>query len=262
MKVLVLGNSDTAGLFSAGERWPSVMAAGLRVRSGDDVTLFERGFWALDATAPAKAVERAQECDADVVVLPLGSFAFTVGFVWVRVRRLFGERAGRRFRAAERGFDDRTRQRGGVRTWTNGIARRAARRLIGVEALHTARETAEAYVAVLRALSRLEAVDVMLVEYPAERGPGVVGGDIANRRREFMAAVRTAADAHRYPLLPCADTLGEGNEFVTPDGYHLSSAGHARLGTAVAEAIHARATTDTVPARARDRAADTGALPA
>jgi len=262
VKVLVLGNSDTAGLFSAGETWPSVLAARLRALSGGDVTLEEQGFWALKPADRTRAVERAREWDADVVVLPLGSFAFTVGFVWVRVRRLFGERAGRWFRSTERGFDDRTRRRGGVRAWTNGIARRAARTVIGVEAIHTAGETAEAYVAVVRALSRLEAVDVLLVEYPAERGPGVVGGDIVKRRREFMAAVRAEAQAHRYRLLTCAGTLGEGDEFVTPDGYHLSPAGHARLGTAVADAIHERTATDPVPGPARERAADRGALPA
>jgi len=104
-------------------------------------------------------------------------------------------------------------------------------------------------------------VEVVLVEYPAERGRGVVGGDIAKRRREFLAAVRAEAEAHRYRLLPSAATLGEGDEFVTPDGYHLSPAGHARLGEAVAGVIHASRGAEAVPARGRGGAADRGALP-
>lgn len=78
------------------------------------------------------------------------------------------------------------------------------------------------------------------MEYPAERGRGVVGGDIAARRQRFRAAVHAEAEAHRYPFLANAETLGDSGAFVTEDGFHLSGAGHARLGRAVAEAVHGR----------------------
>jgi len=240
VRVLVLGNSDTAGMYTDAETWPAVVATELAARGLGDVSVVERPFWALNPRAPTLAVERAREAGADIVVLPLGSFAFTVGFVWVRVRRLFGERAARRFRAAEASFDSRTRRRGGIRAGANRLSRQALRTLIGIEAPHSVEETAAAYIAVLRALSRVETLDVLVVEYPAERGRGVVGGDIAGRRQRFLAAVRTEADAHRYPLLASAETLGNNGAFVTEDGFHLSGAGHARLGRAVAEAVHGR----------------------
>jgi len=240
VRILVLGNSDTAGMYTDAETWPAVVAARLAARGLQDVTVVERPFWALNPRAPTIAVERAQETGADLVVLPLGSFAFTVGFAWVRVRRLFGERAARRFRAAEASFDNRTRRRNGIRASANRLSRGVARSLIGIEAPHSVEETAAAYVAVLRALSRVETLDVLVVEYPAERGRGVVGGDIAARRQRFRAAVHAEAEAHRYPFLANAETLGDNSAFVTEDGFHLSGAGHARLGRAVAEAVHGR----------------------
>ncbi|MBK6663072.1 MAG: hypothetical protein IPG47_10095 [Thermoflexaceae bacterium] len=193
MRILVLGNSDTAGMYTDAETWPAVVAARLAARGPQDVTVVERPFWALNPRAPTIAVERAQETGADLVVLPLGSFAFTVGFVWVRVRRLFGERAARRFRAAEASFDNRTRRRNGIRASANRLSRGVARSLIGIEAPHSVEETAAAYVAVLRALSRVETLDVLVVE--SRRSAGGRGG----RRHRGPAAALPGGRAPPRP---------------------------------------------------------------
>src|SRR6185436_9071833 len=85
--ILVLGNSDTRGDFAAGETWPGVAAAIVQAATGEPANVTERGYSATRPEAAAFAEASARELRPDIVVIPLGTFAFTVGFTWVRVER-------------------------------------------------------------------------------------------------------------------------------------------------------------------------------
>jgi hypothetical protein len=239
MRILVLGNSDTGAEFSGGKPWTEVARRAVASR-GADASLTEIPFSALGAGAPEYAERKLRELEPDVVILPLGTFAFTVGFVWVRVRTLFGERVARRYKRLEDRFDRRTRRAGGIQSLLNRGARRAARAVIGAQPLTTREALTENYRRILRAMARVEDVDVVVVAYPIEVGRFVVKGDIAQERRRFLAEVAAEAAAHRYALLDSdAVFAGAGGQIVptTPDGFHLNGTAHRLLGEALAEML-------------------------
>lgn len=240
MKVLVLGNSDTAGLFSSGETWTRVLGQPLTASRPGIATLTEIPFAPIGAGAPAFAERKLRELEPDVVILPVGTFAFTVGFVWVRVQSLLGARAGRWFRRTEEAFDRRTRTPGMKSVGLNRFGRRAARFIFGARAMSTPGSLAESYGNILRALARTENVRVLVMVYPPESGPSLVKGDLTAKRARFLAAIEDEAMAHHFHLIraECVfSSAADGQPTTTPDGFHLNAQGHRLLGTALAEAI-------------------------
>jgi hypothetical protein len=244
VKILVLGNSDTAGRFSEGETWTGVARDAIAAGSDGGVSLTEIRFSALGADSPKYAERKVREIQPDLVILPLGTFAFTVGFVWVRVRRLVGARPAAWYKRLEDGFDRRTRKGGGLRRTANRWARKAVRATVGAEPLTSRAALTESYRQILRTMSRIEDVDVLLVAYPLERGPSVVKARTAGQRRQkFLAEMAEEAEAHHHAILHCDqvfDRTDDGAALITPDGFHLSTAGHRVLGEAVAALVATR----------------------
>lgn len=236
----MLGNSDTQGVFVDGPTWSAVVRERVSAQVGGEVELTEVGFSAVGASGVAYAERKVRELSPDLVILPLGTFAFTVGFTWKRVERLAGKRIAERFRRAEESFDERTRAGRDQPHRLNRAARKLVRRLIGTQPLISQGDLTKNYAAIIRAFARFEDVDLLLVAYPAERGRYVRVRKIEDRRRRFLSDVRNEAEQHRYRLLdggPLFDTAEDDGSLLTADGFHLQRGGHELLGQAVAAAV-------------------------
>ena len=242
MNLLVLGNSDTRGKFAPGPTWTQV--ARERLSAADPGLVFaERGFSPIGDSATAYVERFLAEYRPDMVVLPLGTFAFTVGFTWPRIQRLLGRRIAARYRRAEEAFDTRTRPTGTPPGRLNTLVRKSARRVVGTQPILSRAALEAAYTRVLDALARLEDLDVLLVAYPAERGRLVKVRRIAEERQRFLDTIATIAARRHFRLLDSAPLFAgreDEDEIMTADGFHLERAGHALLGEAVAAALSAR----------------------
>jgi len=240
MQILVLGNSDTRGDFAAGQTWPWVAAAVLEADDGSPVSVVERGYSATRPEAAAYAETVARELRPDVVVVPLGTFAFTVGFTWVRVQRLFGKRVARWYRKTEAAVDVHTRDTARQPNRLGSAARTMMRRTVGTQPMTSWSALAGNYVEVIRALARVEDVEVLLVAYPPERGSSVTNRKAEDQRLRFLAAVGEEAARRHYRLVDSRSAYLDAPdpaELYTPDGFHSSLAGHVVLGTLVGKAV-------------------------
>lgn len=250
MRILVLGNSDTQGRFVDGLTWSGVVREVLAARLNEPVSLTEAGFSAVSSAGPVFAERRIRELEPDLVILPLGTFAFTVGFSWKRIERLFGKRIAARYRRAEEAFDRRTREPGNEPPRLNRLARKAVRRAIGTQPLLSQKQLTQNYTEIIHAISRIEDVELVLVAYPPEQGKHVTVRKIERRRAEFIAGISAAARQHRYIVVDSAPLFAAASpeaELLTADGFHLQRAGHELLGTAVATAIANRRATAAAP---------------
>lgn len=200
MKVLVLGNSDTSGMFRPGPTWTEMFADGLRERLATDVQLVNHGFTIVDPSSAAYAERRVREVEPDLVLLPFGTMAFTVGFVWKRVERLFGKRAGRWYRRLETSFDRTTREKGTVRDALYRAAKRAVHLTIGAQTISSRERVTAGVRAVVEALARVENVQVVLIA-AASRGPQHEKPGARERRRQFLEDVKAAASERHFIFL-------------------------------------------------------------
>ncbi len=238
-KVLVLGNSDTRGEFAPGPTWTAVAQARLNADS-PEYEFAERGFTPLGEGMPAFIERVLAQHEPDLVVLPLGTFLFTVGFSWPRIRKLFGARAANRYRQAEEQFDTKTRPAGAPPGRANSAARKTARRLVGTQPIMSRAALEASYGRVLDVLARHEDLDVLLVAYPAERGRLVKVRKIAAERQAFVDAIGALAARRHFRLLDSAPLFAgreDDDDIMTADGFHLQGAGHVVLGEAVAGVI-------------------------
>lgn len=239
MRVLVLGNSDTRGDFAPAPTWTQVARDRLNA-DGASHEFFERGFSPIGDTATAFVDRVVAEHEPDLVVLPLGTFLFSVGFTWPRVRRVFGGRIAGRYRKAEEAFDTKTRPTGAPPGRLNTFARRTARRLLGTRPIARRKELEDAYARVLQTLARHEDLDVLLVAYPAERGRLVKVRRIERERALFLRSVGAEAARRHFRLLDSAPLFASHEsdpDIMTADGFHLERAGHELLAEALAAAI-------------------------
>ncbi len=238
MKILVLSNSDTVGAMAAGPTWTE-RVRDTRPASDLPVTLTTMFFAPVGAGAASYVARKVVAGAADLVLVPIGTYAFTVGFVSKRVERLFGTRVAARYRRLERGFDQSTRGRGGVRSRLNGLARTFARRVIGTAPLATVSEVSNTYEQIFGSLARLEQALVVVVTYPPEGG---LGRRHLDERRQCFKQLREAANRHHFAWVDGTEavaSLAPGEEAVTPDGFHLSPAGHRAMAEAVSREIDA-----------------------
>lgn len=247
MRVLVLGNSDTAGVFSGGETWTQIVREKLRDEDGDlvftDVT-----FSPLGAQAPGVAARLVRDHEADLVILPVGTFAFTTTFTALRVRRLLGRRVARLYKRAENQFDHSTRQRGAVRDRLNRVVRRTVRTVVGTEPIASPEASAAAYRAVLDALARNERCDVLVAAYPPE-APKFFEGRPAAQRAGFLAEIERGVRDHHFRWVLGDDALRDlppGVEILTRDGFHFNAEGHRRHGALVSAAVLEAARTQSI----------------
>ncbi|MGE0601128.1 MAG: SGNH/GDSL hydrolase family protein [Dehalococcoidia bacterium] len=239
MQILVLGDSDTSGAYTGGTSWPQILQQDLASELGTDVSVRSVGFSALPENAFEFAEKKVGEASPDVTVLVLGSFAFTSGFVWLRVQKLFGKRAGRWYRRWEERFDDATRDDGGRPRRANLSARWLVRHVIGTSTYSTREKVTENYRKVFRALSRFEDMDVVIFAYPgigehARKGKGPA------LRKKFFADLRSVADDYHFRWVDGAAAFA-GLDFaeLRLDDLHFTPFGHGILANAVKEAVHA-----------------------
>ena len=240
MKILALGNSDTRGAFASGPTWTTVASDLVRASRDEPVTFEEARFSAERLGSAEFAERRTREGSADLVIVPVGTFAFSVGFSWVRIQRLLGKRVAARYRKAEEDFDRRTREPGTSPGRRSSLARRIVRTVIGTQPFTDPRHLTDSYCEILRALARVESADVLVVFYPPEQGRYVSVRNYDEKRRRLIATVSAEALNHRFRVLNCEPLFDDyqGIEsLVTEDGFHLERAGHALLGRAVAEPI-------------------------
>ncbi len=249
MEVLVLSNSDTTGKMVAGTTWTARLAAAIAEETGEVPSVREVPFAPVGGGAASYAAKKLIGADPDVAVVPIGTYAFSIGFVSKRIERLFGRRAADWYRRREYRFDNATRDAGTARRSLNHLARRVARRTVGVAPLATVDEVIATYLAVFGTLAAMEQTLVVAVIYPNVGGQKV-------RRERALCAMRLRAEAERlhFGWVDAEDAMtkllpGEGG--TTPDGIHMSEAGHRELGRAVGEAVLPALmtlTTDTTPA--------------
>lgn len=247
MKILVFGNSDSSGQFVEGRTWTELAEAMLIERDMPDAAVNTVRFSAEAPSAVAYVEKKVTNVEPDAVVLPIGSFAFTAGFVWVRVGSLFGERAGRWYRRVEEGFDSRTRKGGRPRRMLNAAGRRVTRTIIGTKPLSTREAVTRSYLEVLRALSRHENLPVVIITYPGAGAHARSAKAIAARRL-FFAELRAAADGYRYQWVDGPEVFASvAGPVHGADSLHFNEAGHARLAEVMVDALLDQALIEGAP---------------
>ena len=247
MRVLVLGNSDTAGLFSGGKTWTAIVQTRLAELISEEIDLKEIPFSVLGQAAPGYAEKKVREVGPELVILPVGTYPWSIGFVWKRVERLLGKRAGRRYKRLEDSFDTGTRNRGALRQRANRSVRSVARRIIGTEPLATRQETTDAFRQVIAAIARVQNTQLVLVAY-GQRGRHHFRGRNAEHRQQYVEEVGAAAREHHFTFLDAKaayEGISPDVPTTTPDGFHQNQYGHELLGEFVArgaaEVLGARA---------------------
>lgn len=241
MKILVLGDSDTSARRAGARSWTQVATDRLAEETGGPVELIETTLLPVGERAPRVARSRVDEHQPSVVILPVGAWIFATGFVWLRVRRLFGERVGRWFRGIEMSFDGATKTGGPIRRRANRAVRWLARTTIGTEPFTTREEGTRAIEAILRELSQVEDIQVLAVAYA---GVAVTKNNpaMARERLIFLDSVRAAAERHHFGWVDCSAEFSDAEatmETIDRDGLHVSREGHELLGELVAASLAA-----------------------
>ena len=247
MKVLALGNSDSRGDRITGRTWSDIARHDLGARLASPLVFENIPYSVIGPTAVAYAERKLAEAEPDVVVLPLGSYLFTAGFTWVRVQRLFGQRAGRWYRRIEERFDRETRERGSVGDGVNRFARVVLRRVVGTQPMATREQVVAAYGDLFRTLSRREEMSVVIVTYPG-RGEHARSKRAIRERALFFPEVEALARRHHFGWVDGERAFAAappGEVIHRVDGLHFNDYGHELLGKAVVAAIlDSRAVTD------------------
>lgn len=236
MKVLVLGDSDSAGTFNGGITWTKLVEASLS--DGEPVSVRSVAFSAVPAGAAAFAERKVRELSPDVVILLVGGFGFTFGFVELRIQRLFGKRAAAWSKRVESGFDARTRRPAEAPNRLNKFGRGLVRRVIGTEPLTTREQLTTNFREVFQALARLEDTDVIALTYP-----GI--GHHAHRRharverRRFFADLKRSAETHHFVWVSTEgmfDDLPDWHSYAV-DELHFNQLGHERIAELALDAL-------------------------
>ena len=239
MRVLALGNSDSSGAYISGPTWSQVARIQLEERLGEQVQFDDVPYSVTAPTALSYAEKKIAEAEPDVVVVTLGSYPFTAGFTWVRVRALFGERAGRWYRHLEERFEKETRERGLLRDRINRFARKVVPRVVGTQPMTTREQLTESYRDLFRVLSHNEGLGVVVVTYPG-RGAHAKTRKAIRERAIFFPEMEAVARSHRFAWVDgvkAFDESARGDVIHTGDGLHFNESGHEVLGGAVARAI-------------------------
>ena len=94
----------------------TIMRDRLSAEAGVPVELEHTTFIPTGERAAGIALRRVKEHQPDVVVVPVAAYVFNAPFVWLRVQRIFGKRAGHWFRNIEQVVDSSTYEKGGLRS--------------------------------------------------------------------------------------------------------------------------------------------------
>lgn len=234
MKVLVLGaNSAADGERVGGETWVHVVRDGLE-QLADGVLDFELAAFApFGEGAVAYGERRVRTSGPDLVLIPVGPYVFSFGFVWVRVRTLFGKRAAARYKRFEEGFDRRTRTDPTVASRANSWVRKGIRALVGTQPLATQSEVTACYSELLSVLARVEQVQVAVLAYPG-RAPAKRGA--SKGWPTFYSEMQRATESHHFIWVDGRDGFGATGapaDVLAGDGLHPSVRSNRIFGEAV-----------------------------
>jgi hypothetical protein len=232
MKVLVLGDSGSAGIANKGASMTTVFCDQLAAASEDPVSMEHATFIATGERAIDRAKGRVEEHRPDLVIMVVGPYLFTTKFVWIRVERLFGKRVGGWFRTSERQFNSRARRSGRVLQRVNATAKKLAGKVIGGDTITTREESADVVRGTLRMLASHEGQQVVVLAYPLRKGYLANDRQIADRWA-YMADVRSAAEQHHFLFLDGTDADAPGTEFkaqMPGDDLHSGIESHTRMG--------------------------------
>jgi hypothetical protein len=232
MRVCVLGHSTSSGdwLNDRQLAFPWLIASELSAATDVDVEVLHVTFVPMGGRAAPYALAKVDECDPDMVIVPVASFVCSVGTVGERIRRRWGERTFRRFHRVERAFDGKTGNRPGARGGANRLARRITRRVLGTATFTSVDDTAMVYEELFRGLARREGLIVAALMEPSwprwvdAENPGAVNAHHALRDRVKLTALQ-----HRVVWAE-SDTVydsdPERDKLYFADGVHKTEAGH------------------------------------
>jgi len=234
VKVLLLSNSDADGAFTGGVGWGTLLS-----EPGEPLLeVIPVGFFPASPSAAKYAARKVQQEQPDAVVFPIGTYAFTIGYVEFRIQRLFGRRVAASYKRMEMRFDRATRKPGAAPAGMNGFGRTLLRRTIGSQPAVSRAEATANVAATLDALSQFEDTTVIVVT----RYPGIgqnARQPTATYRQQFLDEVTAMAAAHRFPVVDIEQVFARDRpierHFI--DDVHLSASGHRLLVAAVREAI-------------------------
>jgi lysophospholipase L1-like esterase len=238
VEILLLGDSDTAGIRIAGPSWPELLKADLDSDGGGAVTIHTVMFTPVPASAAAYAERRAREQNADVIILPVSAWGFTLKFVEYRVQRLLGKRVAQWYKRGERRFDRATSSRGRPLGRVNRAGRKLARTVLGAQAQISRRQLAEHYREIFNALARIEDTQVVAMMYPA-LGARALSPKTKAHRAAFQEEMREAALARHFVWLDSQGIFLAGrdiDEFAL-DELHFTDEGHRLIAEAMLQAI-------------------------
>jgi hypothetical protein len=232
MRICVLGHSTSSGdwLPDRALAYPWLIAATLADATGEEVSVSHYSFVPMGGRAVSYGMAKVDECDPDIVIVPVASFVSCVGTVGERVRRRWGERWFRAFHRAERTFDGRTANRPGARGRLNRVGRRITRKVLGTATFTTVEDSVQVYTDLFRGLARREGMTVAAIVEPSwpawvdRENPGANPGHHDLRDRVRAVAVQHhvlwAEGDTTYDVHPDRDAL------YFADGVHKTIAGH------------------------------------
>ena len=229
--LFVAGHSDSDDRFlPAGiSPWPERTRAWLETTSGREFELKTRRFAPMGSKAVGYILGAIEAARPEIVVLPIGAYACTVGVVSESVRQRFGPRAQRIYSRAESAFQAQTSE-GRLRLAANRRARQAGRRLFGVRTLATVESVGDIYDEVLRGLARIETLQVVAVADARfslevqERCPGLHA-----TFDKLHARIRPVVEQHHFAWADLEAELSRAADravFHTADGVHTTAAFH------------------------------------
>lgn len=248
MRIAVLGNSDTSGLFLAlrEKPWPSLLREQVGESLGEPLVVDSWRWVPARPDAVERALALVEDAQPDIAILPLASFWCAFGTVRARVDRRLGKRAGRLYGRAERAFTRRIERRRPPSATTSGFGRRFGRRFIGTETYMSLDQFIAVFSNLIRALSQQEELQVL-----------VLGDHHFNIRiRDKIAAIEPAIARSKAAIQPLVaerelqwgdleeaiSAGGRREEMISWDGVHMTAEAHERVATALARTLTAMAT--------------------
>ncbi|MEX0783293.1 MAG: hypothetical protein WD557_11630 [Dehalococcoidia bacterium] len=232
MRICVLGHSTSSGdwLPDRALAFPWLVAAELAAATAEPAEVFHYSFVPMGGRAVKYGLAKVEECDPDIVIVPVASFVCSIGTVGERVRRRWGERPFRAFHRAERTFDGRTANRPGARGRINRLGRRITRKLLGTVTFTTVDDSVDVYADLIRGLAQREGIVVAALMEPS--WPGWVDGEnrgATSAHHALRDGVKVVALQH-HVLWAESDTVYDADPdreaLYFADGVHKTIAGH------------------------------------
>ncbi len=235
----MLGESESLGSQTGGVSWATVMRDRMAAELNAPVEFVHTTFIPTGERAAGIAARRVEEHKPDLVVVPVGIFPYLLGFVWLKVERLFGQRAGHWFQLLEETVNDTTYGKGTIRRRFNTGLRMVARAVIGTDSLTTREESARVMVETFRELAKAEDLEVAALPYGHGRG-SPPGTRDETERDLYYSEVRAAAGERHFLWIDTVADLAayaKAHHLDQSDGVHGTVETHTFMGEAVAERL-------------------------